>query len=119
VPVEFGEALVTLSVADVAAAATDESSAENEAGTLSFAAPMSGRFYARPSPEEPPFVSPGDTVAFGQTVGLLEVMKTFNRLVYEGEGLPKTARVVDIVPGDGDDVTRGDPILRLDSGSVD
>jgi acetyl-CoA carboxylase biotin carboxyl carrier protein len=76
---------------------------------------MSGRFYGRPSPEEAPFVVPGDTVKLGQTVGLLEVMKTFNRLVYEGDGLPDTARIVAVVPADGDDVTRGEPILRLDS----
>ena len=61
------------------------------------------------------FVAPGDTVHLGQTVGLLEVMKTFNRLVYEGDGLPDTVRIVAVVPSDGDDVTRGEPILRLDS----
>ena len=115
VAVEYGEALVVLSLADVAAAAEAEATEEADSGSVAFTAPMSGRFYGRPSPEEPPFVTPGDTVTRGQTIGLLEVMKTFNRLVYDGDALPEKAKVLDIVPADGDDVTRGDPILRLDS----
>ena len=74
---------------------------------------MSGRFYSRPSPTEAPFVVEGDAVHHGQTIGLLEVMKTFNRLVYQGESLPTKAIVEKIVPSDGDDVIRGDAILLL------
>jgi acetyl-CoA carboxylase biotin carboxyl carrier protein len=113
--VGFGEALVTLSVADLADASVEDVDAQADTAALAFVAPMSGRFYGRPSPEEPPFVVAGATVTRGQTVGLLEVMKTFNRLVYQGDGLPESARVVAVVPEDGADVTRGDPILRLDS----
>jgi len=51
----------------------------------------------------------------GQTVGLLEVMKTFNRLVYQGDTLPEQATVEKIVPDEGDDVVRGDVILALGS----
>lgn len=115
VPVGFAETLLTLSVADLADASVEDVDAEADASALAFTAPMSGRFYGRPSPAEPPFVVAGATVTRGQTVGLLEVMKTFNRLVYQGEGLPEHARIVSVVPADGDDVTRGDPILRLDS----
>jgi acetyl-CoA carboxylase biotin carboxyl carrier protein len=74
---------------------------------------MSGRFYSRPSPTEAPFVAVGDSVRHGQTVGLLEVMKTFNRLVYQGDALPEQAKVEKIVPSEGDDVVRGDVILIL------
>ncbi|MGB5809260.1 MAG: biotin/lipoyl-containing protein, partial [Polyangiales bacterium] len=56
----------------------------------------------------------GDTVTRGQTVGLLEVMKTFNRLVYQGNDLPESAVVKAVVPADGDDVVRGDVILALE-----
>jgi biotin carboxyl carrier protein len=85
----------------------------DEHEVLSFAAPMSGRFYRRPSPAEPPFVAEGDVVERGRTIGLLEVMKTFNRLVYQGEAMPERAVVERIVPDDGDDVARGDVILVL------
>lgn len=39
-------------------------------------APLVGTFYAAPAPEQPPFVTPGDTVKKGQTVCLIEAMKT-------------------------------------------
>jgi biotin carboxyl carrier protein len=40
-------------------------------------APLPGIFYRRPSPEEQPFKSEGDAVASGDTVGLVEAMKSF------------------------------------------
>jgi acetyl-CoA carboxylase biotin carboxyl carrier protein len=113
VPVQYGDVLLGLSSAELADPSSSEAGAELHSGALSFPAPMSGRFYGRPSPSEPPFVSPGDTVNQGQTIGLLEVMKTFNRLVYQGEGLPEQAVVEKVVVNDGDDVVRGEPILRL------
>jgi acetyl-CoA carboxylase biotin carboxyl carrier protein len=114
IPVQFGDPLFAISESSMApvAKAGMVGNASSSA-TLSFTAPMSGRFYSRPSPNDPPFVSAGDIVQRGQTIGLLEVMKTFNRLVYQGEALPERALVVRIVPGEGDDVVRGDLILAL------
>jgi len=37
-----------------------------------------GTFYARPSPDEPPYVEVGNHVEEGRVMGLLEVMKMFN-----------------------------------------
>jgi acetyl-CoA carboxylase biotin carboxyl carrier protein len=113
-PVQYGEALLTLSTVLVAGLPTTASpdQARSEV-VLSFIAPMSGRFYSRPSPTEPPFVATGDIVQHGQTIGLLEVMKTFNRLVYRGDSLPNRAMVERVVPSEGDDVVRGDAILML------
>lgn len=114
VPVQFGDALVMLSTAAVGDAWTPARAPQaNATEGLSFNAPMSGRFYGRPSPAEPAFIEEGDVVSRGQTVGLLEVMKTFNRLVYQGDALPERATIAKIVPNDGDDVVRGDPILLL------
>jgi acetyl-CoA carboxylase biotin carboxyl carrier protein len=95
----------------IAAARTDEHATE---AALVFRSPLSGRYYARPGPGKPTFVSAGDEVAAGQTVGLLEVMKTFNRLIYGGEGLPERARIKAVVPGDESDLEQGDPILELE-----
>lgn len=116
VPVQYGDTLVTLSTAPTVgatASASTPSQASGSGGELSFVAPMSGRFYSRPSPTEAAFISEGDTIQTGQTVGLLEVMKTFNRLVFQGESLPASAVVQKILPSDGDDVVRGDVILTL------
>jgi len=116
VPVQYGDALLAISTASMGdATATTSAVGAGTQGALAFVAPMSGRFYSRPSPTEPPFIAAGDTVQQGQTVGLLEVMKTFNRLVYQGDSLPKQATVEDIVPNEGDDVVRGDVILALRS----
>ncbi len=121
VPVQYGDVLIRVSTEREVAGSAGGLAADTEhrGDRAAFVAPMSGRFYTRPAPDEPPFVSAGDTVCTGQTIGLLEVMKTFNRLAYEGADLPATAVVESIAPADGDDVARGDVILVLQSESDD
>jgi biotin carboxyl carrier protein len=62
-------------------------------------------------------VAPGDLLRDGQTVCLLEVMKTFNRVVYEAgaHGLPAAARVVEVLVADEADVDAGTALLRLEA----
>jgi acetyl-CoA carboxylase biotin carboxyl carrier protein len=50
-------------------------------------APMPGTFYRRPSPDEDPFVNEGDRVSSGDTVGLVEVMKSFNEVKSDRDGV--------------------------------
>lgn len=52
-------------------------------------APMDGMFYLSPTPNDPPFVKIGDEIAPGQTVGLIEVMKSFYPLIYKGSNKAK------------------------------
>lgn len=113
--VAYGDALLTLDL-KAAAGSVASAAAESEvdAGGLAFRSPLSGRFYLRPAPDQPPFVSPGDVVKVGQTVALLEVMKTFNRLTYGGDGMPETAKVVAVIPENESDLAQGDVILRLE-----
>lgn len=54
--------------------------------TKTIQAPLPGTFYRSASPGEPPFKAPGDAVAVGDTVGLIEVMKTFTAVVAEEAG---------------------------------
>lgn len=49
-------------------------------------APIPGTFYRRPSPDQPPFKAEGDAVAVGDTVGLIEVMKSFTPVTAEEAG---------------------------------
>lgn len=81
-----------------------------EASGPVFRLPIGGRYYAQPSPGADPFVKPGDELKGGETVALVEVMKTFNRVQYDGS----PARVAAVVPADGDDVENGDVLLRLE-----
>lgn len=63
--------------------------------------PLPGTFYTKPSPEAGLYKNPGDPVAEGDTIGLIEVMKTFIEIKAEfagtfaayvaEDGLPVTA----------------------------
>lgn len=48
--------------------------------------PLPGTFYRRPSPDQPPFKETGDTVAKGDVIGLVEVMKSFYEVKSEVDG---------------------------------
>lgn len=114
--VQHGTALVTL---DPAALGVDAGRAAVRAATAQldgsvFSAPTSGRFYVRPAPGKAAFVSVGDVIGVGTTVCLLEVMKTFNRVVYGGPGLPARAKVLAIIPAEDADLNAGEAILRIE-----
>lgn len=51
--------------------------------------PMPGVFYRRPSPDADNFVEPGDSVEEGQTIGLIEIMKSFSELKATSDGVLK------------------------------
>ena len=48
--------------------------------------PLPGTFYRRPSPDQPPYKEPGDKVAKGDVIGLVEVMKSFHEVCADVEG---------------------------------
>lgn len=62
------------------ASATQPRQAAPEAGWTPITATTMGRFYSRPDPASPPYVSVGDTVTPESTVCLIEVMKLFNAI---------------------------------------
>ncbi len=49
-------------------------------------APMVGTFYSSPSPEKPAFVSIGQAVKAGETLGIIEAMKMFNPIEADVSG---------------------------------
>jgi len=102
-------------VGDALTTQASDASAATASGGPVLRAPMTGRFYVRPAPDKPPFVKVGDVLEAGRTVGLLEVMKTFSRVPYEGDAPPPRARVLRIVPADGDDVEEGASLLELEA----
>jgi acetyl-CoA carboxylase biotin carboxyl carrier protein len=65
--------------------------------------PMTGIFYASPSPGAPPFVKEGDRVERGQVLALIEAMKVFNEIVAPMSGGVLKVAVVDaqlVQPGE-------------------
>jgi acetyl-CoA carboxylase biotin carboxyl carrier protein len=64
--------------ADVAAASSaPQPSTVDRTGLVPVRSPAVGVFYRRPAPDKPPYVEVGSTVAVGDPVGTLEVMKMF------------------------------------------
>jgi acetyl-CoA carboxylase biotin carboxyl carrier protein len=118
-PVGYGDVLVELDpslqrATGASPASSTAAAASDAAPGLVFHAPTSGRFYVRPAPDKPPFVTEGTRLTAGTTVCMLEVMKTFHRVTYGGPGLPETARVRRVLIADGADVNAGDPLLALE-----
>ncbi len=76
--------------------------------SVAIVAPLTGVYYASPSPSTPPFVSVGDIVQVGQVVALVEAMKVFNEIQAEVSG-----RVTALVAPGGEVVQKGDVLIRI------
>lgn len=48
--------------------------------------PLPGTFYRSPSPDKPPYAADGASVAAGDVIGLIEVMKSFHEVRAEQAG---------------------------------
>ena len=82
---------------------------EADEDTFALAAPLVGTFYRRPSPDAEPFVSPGDVVNPGDTLGLIEAMKVMNEINAEASG-----RVRRVLADDGEAVEYGQLLFVFD-----
>lgn len=71
--------------------------------------PLPGTFYRRPAPDKPPYKDEGDPVAAGDTIGLIEVMKTFHEVRADFAGTVKKFLV-----GNEEAVMAGQPLVDLD-----
>jgi biotin carboxyl carrier protein len=72
-------------------------------------APLPGVFYRKPAPDRPPFKAEGDQVATGDTLGLIEVMKTFMPVIAEEGG-----RLVRFLIENEGEVMAGQPLYELE-----
>ena len=73
------------------------------------ASPMVGTAYMAPSPGANPFVKVGDMVTEGQTLLIIEAMKTMNQIP-----APRSGRVTQIIISDGQPVEFGEPLLVIE-----
>ena len=72
-------------------------------------APLTGIFYASPSPGSPTYVREGGEVAVGQIIGLIEAMKLFNEIKSDLSG-----RVVRLVAESGQLVKARQPLVEVE-----
>ena len=102
-PAPVAAAPVAVNTAAPVAAAP---SATNSAAEPS---PMVGTIYLAPSPESDAFVKVGQAVKEGQTLLIIEAMKTMNQIP-----ATKTGNVVEILVEDGQPVEFGDPLVIIE-----
>lgn len=96
-------------VAAPAAAAPAEGAAPARAGGDVVKSPMVGSVYLQPEPGSDAFVKVGDTVTAGQTLMIIEAMKTMNPIP-----APRAGVVLEILISDSQPVEFGEPLLVLE-----
>ncbi len=77
---ELGGAPAVPNPASAPSAAAPPPPAAPEEGLHIVRSPIVGTFYESPSPGSPPFVKPGDVVAVGQILCIVEAMKLMNEI---------------------------------------
>lgn len=70
--------------------------------------PMVGTIYLQPQPDAPSFVKVGDTVSEGQTLMIVEAMKTMNPIP-----APRAGKVLEVLVANGQPVEFGEPLAII------
>ena len=98
-------AMVTPSQVESTTTAANKGSAVS--GDL-ISSPMVGTYYSAPSPSAKPFVTVGQHVNKGDTVGIIEAMKIMNQIEADHSGT-----VVEILVKDGEAVEFGQALIVI------
>ena len=81
----------------------------NESSSIqSIDSPMVGIIYLTPKPSSPPFVKSGQKIKKGDTICLIEAMKTFNEIKSDKDGVVKS-----ILVKNGEAVEFGQPLFEI------
>jgi biotin carboxyl carrier protein len=123
-PVEFRQELFFLvpgqNIDVLSIEATEKAKVKHEKekeipeGMFALSSPTDGIFYRKPNPESPAYVEEGDTIRYGKTMGLVEVMKSFNQLKYNDPDMPPQARICKILVEDAAEIKVHQPIFWLE-----
>jgi acetyl-CoA carboxylase biotin carboxyl carrier protein len=113
-PMQYAAAPAPVAAPAPAAAAAPSSMPSDPAALVARAgeevkSPMVGTVYLQASPEAAPFVQAGDKVKKGQTLLIVEAMKTMNPIQAPRDGV-----VIDILVGDAQPVEFGEPLVLLE-----
>jgi acetyl-CoA carboxylase biotin carboxyl carrier protein len=72
-------------------------------------APMVGTVYLSPAPGSRPFIEVGATVKEGQTLLIIEAMKTMNQIP-----APRSGKITEILVNDAQPVEYGEPLVVIE-----
>jgi len=97
------------SAAAPAAAPVADAGADHASHPGAVLSPMVGTAYLAANEDAPPFVKVGDKVAKGQTIMLVEAMKTFNQIHAPRDGVVKQ-----ILVGNADPVEFNQPLAIIE-----
>jgi acetyl-CoA carboxylase biotin carboxyl carrier protein len=100
---------VTMPAAAAASSAASSVSVEPAVPEGAVTSPMVGVAYLSPEPGSPNFVTVGQTVAAGQTLLLIEAMKTFNQIK-----APSAGTVTRILITSGSPVEYGEALMVIE-----
>lgn len=92
-----------------AAPAPTETSDDPASHPGAVTSPMVGTVYMQAEPGSAPFISVGDQVSEGQTILIVEAMKTMNQIP-----APKSGKVARILVDDGAPVEFGSPLIIIE-----
>ena len=70
---------------------------------------MVGTAFYSPAPGANPYVAVGDKVKAGQTIMIIEAMKTMNQII-----APRAGTVIAILAEDGKPVEYGEPLMIIE-----
>ncbi len=70
--------------------------------------PLPGTFYRKPAPDKPVYKNEGDSVAAGDVIGLIEVMKSFTEVKAETAG-----KIVKFLADNEEPVMAGQPLAEI------
>jgi acetyl-CoA carboxylase biotin carboxyl carrier protein len=90
-----------------AQAAATAAKADNSS---TFRSPMIGTFYRKSGPDKDPVVKVGDTIKKGDVLCIIEAMKLFNEIEYDGDG----GKVVKILVDDSSPVEYDQPLFLIE-----
>lgn len=109
VPPQAQAAPVAAPAEPAAEAAPSDTGADLAAHPGAVKSPMVGTAYLSSEPGAAPFVNPGDSVSEGQTLLIVEAMKTMNAIP-----APKSGKVSQIIVGNEQPVEFGEVLIIID-----
>ena len=108
-PMAYAPAPVAAPVAAAPAEAAKPTAKDLRSDPRAVVSPMVGTAYMSPEPGSAVFVKVGDTVTEGQTLLIIEAMKTFNPIA-----APRAGKIVQLIVSDAQPVEFGEALLLLE-----
>jgi acetyl-CoA carboxylase biotin carboxyl carrier protein len=84
----------------------------NDENLVTFRSPMVGTFYRKPGVDKEVYVKVGDSVKAGDTLCIIEAMKLFNEIEFDGP----SGKIVKILVEDSSPVEYDQPLFLIEKG---